>query len=103
MLSLIYFILSTAGMTWILVNGHIFSKIRPKHEFFHCSACVGFHVGWLVCLLSQFTALITIELCVVNLLLCACISTITSYYIDKLVGDDGINVNYENSRIEESD
>lgn len=41
------FLLSSFGATFILTKSKLFSKIRPKHHFFHCPLCVGFWVGFL--------------------------------------------------------
>ena len=65
-MELLTFILCAYGLTQILVYGKIFSKIRPKKgklgELANCPMCMGFHVGWLLMLLSPFT-LIFIEDC----------------------------------------
>jgi len=50
-MNLLIFFLVCWGMTQILVYGEIFDAIRPRHKFFHCTMCVGFHVGWVVYLL----------------------------------------------------
>ena len=60
-MELLTFILCAYGLTQILVYGKIFSKIRPKQgklgELANCPMCMGFHVGWLLMLLSPFTEL----------------------------------------------
>ena len=68
-------------MTMILVYGKIFDAVRPKHHFFKCPMCVGFWVGtfnWFMLDLSF------------NLFVAGCISSGTSYFISRLVDDDGI-------------
>lgn len=78
---LLIFILACYGMTMILVYGKIFDAIRPKYHFFKCPMCMGFWVGifnWFMLDLSF------------NLFVAGCISSGTSYFISRLVDDDGI-------------
>lgn len=82
---LIYFILACYGMTMILVYGSIFNKIRPKAGFlgklFSCTMCTGFWVGVFNSLLIDMPF---------NIFIAGCISSGTSYFLSKLVDDDGI-------------
>lgn len=80
-MNLAIFILANYGMTMILVYGKIFDSIRPKHHFFHCCLCTGFWVGafnWFM-LDLQF-----------NIFVGSCLSAGTSYFISRLVDDDGV-------------
>jgi hypothetical protein len=80
-MELLVFILASYGMTMILVYGKIFDPIRPKHHFFKCPLCVGFWVGafnWF--LLSPC----------INAFAASCIGAGTSYFLSRLVDDDGI-------------
>jgi hypothetical protein len=79
-MNLLIFILASYGMTMMLVYGKIFDAIRPKHHFFHCCMCVGFWVG-------VFNAIILTDM---NLFIAGCISAGTSYFLSRLVDDDGI-------------
>lgn len=79
-------------MTQILVYGKIFDNIRPKHKFFHCPMCIGFHVGWFVGLLSPCTKLLNFDLSLVTLVLLGFLSSGTSYIFNMLFGDSGINI-----------
>lgn len=95
-MELLWFVLTAFGLTQILVFGSIFDKIRPNKDimkgFFHCSMCMGFWVGVFLCGISSYTELFTFELNVVNLLICGCLSSGTSYVLSQLFGDEGINV-----------
>ncbi len=87
-MQLIIFILACYGMTMILVYGNIFNFIRPKHHFFKCCMCMGFWVGifnWFIISTSfnWFTA--------------GCISSGTSYFLSRLVDDDGILIKLKKS------
>lgn len=91
-MTLLVFVLICYGMTSILVWGKIFDSIRPDWNFFHCSQCVGFWVGVFVSIFFQFP-LVGHQYWLINQFLCGCISAGTSYMLDKLFGDDGININ----------
>lgn len=93
-MSLISFILICYGLTTILVWGKIFSEIRPNYEFFHCSHCVGFWVGVLIGFITGlFMPIPGPQYWFVNLFLAGCLSAGTSYILDSLFGDEGININ----------
>lgn len=80
-MSLITFILSCYGMTMILCYGSIFDSIRPKHKFFKCPLCMGFWVGIFNWFFMSVDA---------NIFAAGCISSGMSYFISRLVDDDGI-------------
>ena len=92
----IWFVLTASGLTQILVYGSIFNKIRPSHEsfggFFHCSMCMGFWVGALLCGISPYTELFTFDQSLANFLICGWLSSGTSYVLNQTFGDEGINV-----------
>lgn len=94
MLELIFFILIAFGMTQILVYGKIFEHIRPDKEtfmgFFHCPMCVGFWVGCLLVLLSDYTNIYNFDISIVNCFLMSCLSSATSYVLCTIFGDEGI-------------
>jgi|TARA_Y100000296_G_scaffold58513_1_gene67415 hypothetical protein len=90
MLSLVYFILCAYGLTFILVYGSIFDKIRPKYKFFHCPLCVGFWVGVFLWSVNGFTELFTFDYNYVNALLLGCLSSGTSYALSMLIDDFGL-------------
>ncbi len=80
-MNLLVFILASYGLTMILVYGKIFDIIRPKHHFFHCTMCMGFWAGvfnWLF-LPTPF-----------NFLIAGFISSGTSYFLSKLMDDEGL-------------
>jgi len=90
-MSLLYFILSSFGLTQVLVYGSIFDRFRPSHRFFHCSMCIGFHVGWFLWAINKYTELFTFDYSFVTAFLLACISSATSYALGSMWGDEGIN------------
>jgi len=82
---LLSFILACYGMTMIAVYGKIFDAIRPQYHFFKCTMCMGWWVG-------AINAICFFDLpC--NWFMAACISSGTSYFISRLVNDEGILIN----------
>lgn len=81
-MELISFILACYGMTMIAVYGKIFDAIRPQYHFFKCPMCMGWWVG-------AINAICFFDL-PYNWFMAACISSGTSYFISRLVDDDGI-------------
>lgn len=79
------FILACYGMTMIVVYGSIFNKFRPKTGFFgklfNCTMCTGFWVG----IVNSF--LLSTPF---NFFIAGCISSGTSYFLSRLVDDEGI-------------
>ena len=98
-MSLIIFILAAYGLTQIFVYGSIFEPIRPTTgklgELFQCSMCVGFWVGTLLYGVSFCTELFTFELNVVNPFILGCISSGTSYILNRIFDDEGIKIKLE--------
>ena len=94
MIELLYFVLAAYGMTQILVYGKILDAIRPTSgwlgELFKCPMCVGFHVGWILMLLSPYTELFSFDVTPVNYLILGCLSSGTSYVLNMIIGDEGI-------------
>lgn len=90
MLELLIFILTCYGMTSILVSGSIFDRIRPKYKFFHCSQCIGFWVGIVIFILFWFFDTFLFPNIYAGAFIYGCLSSGTSYLLDKVVGDDGI-------------
>ena len=97
------FILIAYGLTQILVYSDmpILKKLRPPKEalhgygkVFHCPMCMGFHVGWLLLLLSPWTELFTFDTTIVNAFLLGCLSSATSYVLNMVFSDDGIMIRY---------
>ena len=72
-------------MTMIAVYGKIFDAIRPPYHFFKCTMCMGFWVG-------VINAICFFEM-PFNAFIAGCISSGTSYFISRLVDDDGIAIN----------
>ncbi len=104
-MELLWFILTAYGLTQILVYGKIFDKprdyLKNKSLFFSqlikCSMCTGFWVGVILFCLNPFTELFSFEPNFANLLICGWLSSGTSYMLSKLIGDNGININYINN------
>ena len=91
-MELLYFILASYGLTQLLCYGKIFDRIRPEHYFFSCPMCMGFWVGVFLCVINPFTTLFTYELTFFNVFLLGNVSSGTSYVLNMLFGDDGINL-----------
>ena len=98
-MELLTFILCAYGLTQVLVYGHVFEKIRPKKTWlkgfgrlFHCPMCMGFHVGWFLLLISPYTELFSFDINVVNFLLLGCLSSATSYVLNMVFSDNGIQI-----------
>ena len=100
---LLFFILAAHGITQIIVYGKVFNRIRPTKgklgELFKCSMCMGFHVGWFLMFLSPFTELFSFDVTVFNLFLLGWLSSGTSYILNMLFGDHGLQI-YKKSETE---
>ena len=98
-MELLYFTLAAYGLTQILVYGSILKRIRPKTgklgEMFRCPMCMGFHVGWLLMLLSPFTELFSFDVTVFNFFLLGFLSSGTSYILNMVFGDNGVKHEYK--------
>jgi hypothetical protein len=96
-MELFTFILCAYGLTQILVYGKLFERIRPKKgksgELANCPMCMGFHVGWFLLLLSPFTELFNFDITVANFFLLGWLSSGTSYVLNMVFGDQGIQLN----------
>ena len=95
-MQLIYFILCSYGLTFILVYGSIFNKIRPTTgmlgELSHCPLCVGFWAGVFLWSINCYTELFTYEYNLINALLLGWLSAGTSYFLSMLLNDFGIKI-----------
>jgi uncharacterized membrane protein len=95
-MSLLLFILSAYGLTQILCYGKIFNSWRPTTgklgELFSCSMCMGFWVGIFLGMLDPFTKLFSLSTNLVDIFLLGLISSGTSYLLDKMVSDEGIQI-----------
>lgn len=95
-LELIYFILCCYGLTQILVYGSIFNWARPSKRFyngfFHCPMCVGFHVGWFVLFLFQWSSFAYAEAQLIDYFLLSCLSSGSSYVLSQIFNDFGVNL-----------
>ena len=107
MIELLLFILIAYGLTQILVYSDmpILKRLRPTKEsyrgygkVFHCPMCMGFHVGWFLCILSPWTELFTFDATLVNAFMLGCLSSATSYVLNMVFSDEGIMIkhNYKN-------
>jgi len=92
MLWLFVFILAAYGCTQVLTIGSIFNKIRPKHHFFSCSMCMGFWVGVILFLGFWFSGIYLFPMVWFGSFLYGCLSSGTSYFLCRLIGDDGLNI-----------
>jgi len=95
-MGLLYFILCSYGMTFIVVYGSIFNSVRPKTgkfgELFKCPLCVGFWVGVFLWSINGHTELFNFDYNFINPLILGCLSAGTSYFISSIIEDDGLNI-----------
>jgi hypothetical protein len=81
-------------MTYILLYGSIFDKIRPKTgqlgKLFGCSLCTGFWVGVFLWSVNPFTELFTYDYTLLNGLLLGSLSAGTSYFLSSILNDFGL-------------
>ena len=98
-MSLVLFVLVCYGMTSILTWGKIFDKIRPNYSFFHCSQCVGTWVGFVVFFAFWFGGVKFFNL-YYGWFLMGCLSGGTSYMLDSLFKDNGLQINIETKSLE---
>lgn len=92
-MELIYFVLASFGLTQILIYGSIFERIRPDHRFFHCSMCMGWWSGLFFWAVNPYTQLFIFDYSITTAFALACIGSGTSYILDMIIGDNGINFN----------
>lgn len=95
-MNLLTFILIAYGLTQILCYGKILENIRPKEgklgELFSCSMCTGFWVGVFLAILDPFTGLFNLAEALFDPFLMGFLSSGTSYILDKVVSDGGIQI-----------
>lgn len=108
MMELLTFIICAYGLTQILIYSDmpLMKRLRPKKEslsgygkVFHCPMCMGFHVGWLLMILSPFTELFNFDVSLTNFFLLGCLSSGTSYILNMVFGDEGIK--YEHKHMDQ--
>ena len=96
-MDLIYFILCSYGMTFILVYGSIFNAIRPTSgklgELFHCPLCIGFWSGVFLWSINDLTELFNYDYNLANAFIMGCVSAGTSYFLSSVIEDNGFSVN----------
>ena len=105
-MELLYFILTSYGLTQILVYCSIFEKQRgyilEKSEWFgklvHCPMCTGFWVGVFLFGINGFTELFTFEVSLINALVLGWLSSGTSYVLCMLISDGGLQIEYRTKR-----
>ena len=98
-MELLIFILCAYGLTQIIVYSDmpLFKRLRPNKQgyggygkVFHCPMCMGFHVGWILMLLSPFTELFNFDVSAANFFILGGLSSGTSYIMNMVFGDEGI-------------
>ena len=102
--NLLWFTIAAYGMTQILVYGSIFNKIRPSKnwlhgfgELFHCPMCMGFWVGAFLCGINRGTQLFTFEPSLINCFILGCVSSGTSYILNVMFCDNGLQIGVNNA------
>jgi len=105
MLQLLWFILASYGLTYLVVYASIFNSIRPSKEWlngfgklFHCPLCFGFHAGWILFLLSPYTELFSFRQSIANFFICGWTSAGTAYFLSMLVNDEGLRIHKGNGK-----
>jgi len=98
-MELLHFILAAYGMTFILVYGSIFDRLRPEcgtywglGKLFSCPLCMGFWVGVFLWGISPMTELFSFSTSPITAFICGCISAGTSYLLSAIVDDEGISL-----------
>jgi hypothetical protein len=98
-MELLYFVLASYGLTFILVYGKIFEDLRPEKDYskkwntlWHCPLCIGFWVGCLLFVINDGTELFTFDYTIANFFICGWLSAGTSYLLSMVVKDDGIQL-----------
>ena len=95
-MELIYFILSSFGLTFILLYGSIFNTLRPTKgklgELFKCPLCMGFWTGIFLWSINGLTELFSFDYNIINAFILGCLSAGTSYFISSIIEDDGLNI-----------
>ena len=93
-MGLVYFILCSYGLTYILLYGSIFNAIRPSTgrlgELFRCPLCTGFWVGVFLWSINCFTELFTYDYNLINGLLLGWLAAGTSYFLSMILNDFGL-------------
>ena len=92
MISLIYFILCSYGLTQILCFAKFFDKIRPPYYIFSCPMCMGFWVGIFLFCINPLTELFTFGHNPMDAFLLGCLSSGTSYALGMIICDEGIQI-----------
>lgn len=97
--NLLLFVLSTAGCTWIITQSKLFEDFRNLHKkswywttLFNCSACTGFHIGYIFFIIFRISGIILFPNILLGLLIFGCIGSLVSYAFDRVINDDGINI-----------
>ena len=95
-MDLLFFVLIAYGLTQVLCYGKILDNWRPTKgkwaQLFSCSMCMGFWVGVFLGVLDPFTQLFNLSVRFVDIFLLGFLSSGTSYLLDKIVSDDGIQI-----------
>ena len=98
-MNLVNFILTTYGLTFILIYGSIFNSIRPKKDpdkkwtwLFHCTLCMGFWVSAFLFCINDYTELFTFEYSLGNMFCLSCLGSGTTYMLSMIVDDFGLRV-----------
>ena len=89
---IVCFILCAYGLTQILCFSKVLDRIRPKHYFFSCPMCMGFWVGLFLWGINDYTKLFIFGDNLMDAFLLGCLSSGTSYALNVIICDDGIQI-----------
>ena len=97
----LFITLAGVGATLIITQSHLFQPLQkffnPETQpyaakFFNCPMCMGFWVGLFLGGIDPFTQLFSLSTNLVDNVLLGFISSGTSYLLDKMVSDEGIQI-----------
>ena len=91
---LLLFILCSFGMSWIIMFGSIFDRLRPDWKIFKCGGCTGFWTGLLTYILFWLSNIHLFNNLYIGLFLFGCLSSGTTYILSTLFNDNGIQVRH---------
>ena len=68
--------------------------LRGFGKLFHCPLCFGFHAGWFLFVINEWTELFTFDYSPVTGLFLGCLGSLVSYIFATVFDDHGIKIDY---------